>query len=299
MKNQSSFIANIHTVYKEVGKEWLEKLTFHIAELANQWDFRFIHPLANLTYHYVALVELNLTKEIVILKMGPIGSNIVQEAQWLCSFHHRVPRVLNIDENRNAFLMEYLTPGDTLKSLVQKGEDDAATRIISQTILELHRDQDEYPSSYKHLADLMPALSQLKGLIDNGLLSKAQSLFLDLTLDRTQDVLLHGDLHHDNILLSGDTWKVIDPHGYIGSPIAEIGPMIHNHFDCFPCHEPMQKIIETRLKILCEMLPYDPKSIQAWAFCLTMLSTAWDFEDNQKVNQLKIEEAIAVDSAKL
>jgi hypothetical protein len=30
-----------------------------------------------------------------------------------------------------------------------------------------------------------------------------------------------------------------------------------------------------------------------------MLSTAWDFEDNQKVNQLKIEEAIAVDSAKL
>src|SRR5689334_1836441 len=118
MKNQASFVANILTVYKEVGEQWLEQLSSHIDVLAKQWDFRFVHSLPNLTYHYVALVELNLTEENVILKMGPESSNIVQEAQWLCSFHHRVPRVLNIDESKNAFLMEYLTPGDTLKSLV-------------------------------------------------------------------------------------------------------------------------------------------------------------------------------------
>jgi streptomycin 6-kinase len=35
-------------------------------------------------------------------------------------------------------------------------------------------------------------------------------------------VLLHGDLHQDNILSQGDDWLVIDPKGVIGFPINEI-----------------------------------------------------------------------------
>jgi len=31
-------------------------------------------------------------------------------------------------------------------------------------------------------------------------------------------VLLHGDLHQDNILSHGDDWLVIDPKGVIGFP---------------------------------------------------------------------------------
>lgn len=291
-------IANIHECYKEVGKEWLENLSSHLTQLALQWDFRIIKPLPDLSYSYVALVELNSTHEKVILKTTPPGSNIIVEAKWLNSFRHRVPRIFNIDENRFAFLMEYLTPGETVKSVVKKGGDEEATRIISQTILELHRDQPEF-SSYKHLSELVQDLSHLEGHIDEALLSKARGLFCDLTSDRSKDVLLHGDLHHDNILSSGHSWKVIDPHGYVGDPVAEVGPMMHNPFDCFPNYGAVQKIIDTRLRILCEMLPYDPKKIQAWAFCITMLSAAWDFEANQKVNHSKIEKAIAIANFKI
>ncbi len=249
MNNQPTFIANIHANYKEVGKKWLEQLPSTIEQLSTQWDFRLIHPLPALTYSYVALVELKATMDQVILKMAPPGYNILREAKWLKAFHHRVPQIFHIDENNHAFLMEYLTPGETLKSLVKKGKDDEATRIIAQTILELHRDQPAV-SSYKHMGEFIVDLNQLKGHIDNALLSKAQTLFQELTADRSHDVLLHGDLHHDNILASGPSWKVIDPHGYVGDPVAEVGPMIHNPFDCFPSGA-IPKVIETRLKILC------------------------------------------------
>ncbi len=46
------------------------------------------------------------------------------------------------------------------------------------------------------------------------------------------------------------------------------------------------------------MLPYDPKRIEAWAFCITLLSAAWDVEENQRVNQSKIEKAIAISNFK-
>lgn len=297
MEDQPAFIANIQATYKEVGKKWLEQLSSHVAQLAKLWDFRLIRELPALSYSYVALVELNTTKEQVIFKMAPPGSNIITEAKWLMAFHHRVPRIFKIDEEQHAFLMEHLRPGKSVKAVVKSGEDDKATRIICQTILELHRDQPPF-SSYKHLIELIPDLSQLKGSIDNRLLSKAQSLFADLSCEPSNDVLLHGDLHHDNILSSGSSWKVIDPHGYIGDAVAEVGPMIHNPFDCFP-EEPFKKVIDSRLKILCEMLPYDPKRIQAWAFCITVLSAAWDFEADQKVNHSKIEKAKAIDSFKL
>lgn len=35
-------------------------------------------------------------------------------------------------------------------------------------------------------------------------------------------VLLHGDLHQENILSHGDDWLVIDPKGVIGFPINEV-----------------------------------------------------------------------------
>ena len=40
-----------------------------------------------------------------------------------------------------------------------------------------------------------------------------------LNLDK---FVLHGDLHHENIILDGDTYKAIDPHGRIGEKYVRI-----------------------------------------------------------------------------
>jgi streptomycin 6-kinase len=46
-------------------------------------------------------------------------------------------------------------------------------------------------------------------------------------------VQLHGDIHHDNILMAGDDgWLAIDPQGVIGPAFLESARFIQNH--CFP-----------------------------------------------------------------
>lgn len=292
----TDFVTNIQATYGKTGDIWLKQLPIHLETLSKLWDFNFIKPLSNLSYNFVGLVELNSNHELAILKTAPSGGSIASEVRCLKCFNKGVPHIFKMDEQLNAFLMERLEPGTSLKSLVIKEQDELATRIICQTILDLHTTQT-MDSSFKHLSELVESLSYLKGHVKNYTLSKAESLFHDLSADRTKDVLLHGDLHHDNILQSGPSWKTIDPHGYIGDPAAEVGAMLRNPFDCFPTAQPLKKVIARRIKILTEMLPFDAQRMKAWGFCLTILSAAWDVEDFGHVTDNKIEIAQEIDKA--
>lgn len=298
MELQPTFVSNIHATYKEAGKVWLNQLPTHLKDLEKLWDFHFIQQIPNLTFSFVCVVALNSNNERVILKTAPEGGRTVSEIQWLHCFKQGVPKLYAQDEKKHAFLMEYLKPGHSLKTLVQAGQDETATRIICQLILELQADQKRM-HEFQHLSELVKDLAHLKGHIDAHTLSKAKSLFHDLTTDRTKDVVLHGDLHHDNIIHQDSAWKVIDPHGYIGDPVAEVGAMIRNPFDCFPDHRPLATIVETRLKILAEVLPFDPQRIKAWTFCITILSAAWNIQDFGPAAKVEFEIASAIDRAKL
>lgn len=258
-----------------------------LSQITKKWDLVFLNPMPDLTYHFVGKVKL-VTGETAILKMGPsLAKSIAIEATWLRAFKQGVPKVYWYDEAYNAFLMENLQPGIPLKAMVKKS-DEAATRIICRTILDLQHHQEKTVSC-KHISELAYSYAFLEGKIDAKLLSQAQTWFQELSTPSPHDVLLHGDLHHDNILSSGNTWKVIDPHGYIGSPTFEVGPMIYNPGGAdFPSERVLAKVIERRLKILAEELPFDAKRIKAWTFCMTILSMAWTVEDHLFVPEFEL-----------
>ncbi|KAB2834593.1 MAG: streptomycin resistance protein, partial [Caedimonadaceae bacterium] len=153
--------------------------------------------------------------------------------------------------------------------------------------------------NFPHISRLAGSFSLLKNHLDGKILSKAESLFHGLVSDRIQDVLLHGDLHHDNVLSSGTTWKVIDPHGYVGDPVFEVGAMIYNPCDYFPKEKSISQTVERRLKILAEELSFDAKRIKAWAYCRALLSIAWIFEDHGILPEFEIEIVSAIDHAKV
>ena len=47
-------------------------------------------------------------------------------------------------------------------------------------------------------------------------------------------MLLHGDLHHENILLDASgNWKAIDPQGRIGEQCLECGRFLLNEWEWF------------------------------------------------------------------
>jgi streptomycin 6-kinase len=298
MQLNPTFVSNIRDLYGAAGEAWINNLPSFLSQLGLKWSLRFLHVMPDLTYNFVGLVEMIPTGEIAILKMGPGSQNIEKEVRWLKYFNKGVPKIYWYDETHDAFLMEQLEPGHSLKDLVKKGEDDAATRIICHTIRGLQSNQQKR-SEFIHISELSRSLSVLKNHLDDRALSKAESLFRELTADPTHDVILHGDLHHDNILSSGPTWKVIDPHGYVGDPVFEVGSMIYNPGDCFPHIRSIPQVVERRLHILAEELPFDSQRIKAWAFCKTALSIAWTFEDHGTIPEFEAKVLSAIDGVKI
>lgn len=276
MKLNTSFIKNIHATYGEEGKTWLGNLPAHLEKLSAQWNFQMIHPVKDISYNFVAVVKLQ--SGLAILKTAPSAARLIAEAEWLKAHKKSVPIIFHIDKINNAYLMEKLEPGISLKYLVKEGNDEKATRIISQVILDLQSTDTLHQMNYQPISEHMASFSLLRGHVDVKIVDRAKSIFKDLCANSSNDIILHGDLHHDNILQNGTSWSVIDPHGYVGDPCAEVGPMIFNPLGCFPKHLPMEKVIESRLNILAEMLPFDLERIKAWAFCLALRSAAWDIE---------------------
>lgn len=290
MNLPQSFLANILAIYGRDGETWLTGLNKRVETLAGIWNFREVRIVPNLTFNFIATVTRNADNETAVLKICPTGRSLQPEVQWLEHYDNAAVTVFALDQNQDAFLMEYCKPGTSLKDFLDQHGDEAATRQLCGVMKKLRKKHGQ-DSSFRHLSELIPDLQSLKRITQPRFFSKAQALFSELTSDRSGDVLLHGDLHHDNILLHHTDWKVIDPHGYIGDPVAETGVLMYNPVGSLPTGAALASLIDKRIGVLSEELEYDRKRIQAWGFCMTMLSAAWNAEDFG--SQAKVELEIA------
>lgn len=299
MQLNDFFVSAIRDIYGEVGTTWLQNLPTQIDKLCSKYNFEYVEPLPHLTYNFVAQVKLPENGQFAILKMAPVSDQIQTEAHWLQLMTKDVPEIYWYDPAFCAILLERLIPGYSLKTLVEQGHDDTATRVICKIIRDFQL-QQETPYQFKHIRDFTPSLIKFNNAIQNKLTQKAVSLYQELTADSSKDIVLHGDLHHDNILASDQSWSVIDPHGYLGNPLFEIGAMLFNPGgDALPCDRTIEQLIDHRLRIIFEELPFDRNEIIAWTFCRTVLSAAWTFEDHKNYAEFEMTVAAAIDKVKL
>jgi streptomycin 6-kinase len=115
-----------------------------------------------------------------------------------------------------AVLLERATGNRSLAAMVHDGGDDEASRILCDVAARLHAPRgrplpDLIPLS-AWFAELEPAAAK-----HGGMFRQAAAAAREL-LARPQDVcVLHGDLHHGNVLdFKERGWLAIDPKGLIG-----------------------------------------------------------------------------------
>ena len=133
--------------------------------------------------------------------------------------------------------------------------------------------------------------------IPDEILAKAKHLRDDLLKSTTKEVLLHGDLHHDNILKNGDRpvrrslseaeWLVIDPKGFIGDPAFEPAAYLCNPIPELLQENQPREIIEKRINICSAELDIDSRRIAGWLYAKSVLCWAWSLEDNLDANYWK------------
>src|SRR5262249_62067687 len=116
------------------------------------------------------------------------------------------------------------------------------------------------------------------GALPADLLDRAASLYGELWRSQGPRVLLHGDLHHDNVLDGGlRGWLAIDPKGIIGERAYETGALLRNPTeDASRFARP--EVIDRRVRILCERLALDRERVVGWGFAQAGRSALWGVE---------------------
>lgn len=184
-----------------------------------------------------------------------------------------------------AMLLERIEPGEQLVSLVKRGEDEQATAILAQVIEKLanHAAPEECPSVADWSRGFERYARSGDGQISHGLVRKGRDVFERLASSQQSTMLLHGDLHHYNVLFDRDHgWTAIDPKGVVGELEYEVGALLRN-----PIEQPElftnRATIARRLEILTAKLPLNHTRALQWSFAQAVLSAIWDVEDGYPV----------------
>lgn len=268
----------------EGGGEWLQRLPAILAACARRWHLTLAPPFPGLSYNYVAPVTL-ADGAPAVLKVGAPNPELVTEAAALRIFAGRAAvRLLDADADWGALLLERIWPG---RMLVELRDDDRATRIAAEVMQRLWRPLPaghEFPTLahwFRCFQRLRQRYGGASGPFPADLLARAESLAADLLADSTDSLLLHGDLHHYNILAAGEgRWLAIDPKGVAGDPAFEVGALLKNPLDLLSWPD-LDRTLARRVDILAERLPFERERIVGWGVAQALLSACWSLEDGE------------------
>lgn len=133
-------------------------------------------------------------------------------------------------------------------------------------------------AEWRELALWMRALDAPAAGIDAAVLARARDLGRELR-QGAEAVVLHGDLHHENIFRQADgALVVIDPKGILGAPGFDLGAALWNPWGQVLAHPQADRLIATRLDVLAAELAMDRAEVQAWGWVVAILSAAWEAE---------------------
>jgi streptomycin 6-kinase len=178
-----------------------------------------------------------------------------------------------VAERDDGLLLERVEPGTPLEA----GPDHADVRAVAAVLPRLWApvpagcDLPDLDQECGALAD--PAATRP---LPAELVRAARERLAALLETAPPALVLHGDLHHGNLLDGGDRGLVaIDPHGVVGDPAYDVGPLLIN-----PLGRPdVPDRAVTRAGTLSRLLalPYD--RVVGWGLVRAVLSAAWTVQD--------------------
>jgi streptomycin 6-kinase len=286
-----NFTRTITDLCGERGHAWLDNLPALIADCERRWSLKVLPPF-ELSYNYVApAVRADGTE--VVIKLGVPDGALTDEMTALRLWDgHGVVQLLDCDPDQGLMLLERLKPGAPLLTVE---DDEEATHIFAQVACQLW-----IPAPAVHNFDTphtwAEGLKRLRRRFDGGtgplpvkIVETAESLFAELLSSQADPVLLHGDLHHWNILAAeacpgrmGQPWLALDPKGIVGEPCYEVGAWLRNPVGQLFNQPNPSRLLARRVAILAEELGFDRQRIIGWGVAQAVLSAWWSIEDHER-----------------
>jgi streptomycin 6-kinase len=183
--------------------------------------------------------------------------------------------------HEDGILLERAQGAASLAQMARDGEDEHATTILCQVAERLHQARSqplpELIPLHQWFNSLWPA-----ALAHGGMLRLSATVAAELLTSPREQSVLHGDIHHDNVLDFGERgWLAIDPKRLYG----ERGFDYANIF-CNPNYgiatDP--DIFHRRVEQICTLSGIERQRLLQWILAWAGLSAAWFMEDGEDAN---------------
>ena len=282
---------------RDEGIAWVEGLPSTIASVAEQWSLTLQPHFTNLSYNYVAPAR-RADGELAVLKLCLPDHDFLCEAEATRAFDGTAcARLLQADLEAGALLLERLEPGVEVHTL----EDDVAeTSAVAGVMRSLQRPYAgifPFPNATEWIDDALnpEAIPRLKA--EHPWIARALNRIVEIAAEPYETVLLHGDLHQDNLLLGrGGQWLAIDPKGVIGDPAWELAPFLFNNLQRYPRGD-WAGIVRRRADQLAEELSLDRDRVYAWSAVRSIQSAWWSLRDDSNFQGIAYKGSVAAAQA--
>lgn len=205
--------------------------------------YKILGPIQETSSSYITEIEYNGTPAILKEFKDKSGEHMSAEILQVWNGNSAVKVLVS---GESSVILEKLERPNALVGMFLKGADDKATEIIADTICKLHK----HSKPLKGVITLQDRYESLfKNSKQSDLHKKAAEIAQDLLSTPTNQTLLHGDIHHENIMYSNRGWVAIDPKGILGESTYDAANTICNpypHTDLV-CNS---KLLEHRLNII-------------------------------------------------
>lgn len=298
---------------------WLDQLPELVAACLERWELTVTGELP-LSSSYVVPVE-RVDGRACVLKCQPAGVEGVEgaerELRGLRLAGPAAVEVVEEDAGHGVLLLERALPGTTLDGMAER-DDDAASEALAGAIRDYGRPLDDPASSglraFEDFAEVFERfdrgphgrvarrraaaapetrLSVVLGMDELGTAVQAlrlnrdtaERVLAELLADRRPPYLLHGDLHHGNVLVDDRRGlRVIDPWGIYGDRSADVAPALHNPIELVARTADVDSLIRRRLAIYAGVLGVDEEYLAAWCYVYDVIRALWTLEDDHQVS---------------
>lgn len=274
-------------IINRFGKSFYNKVLTDISAYSFKWNLSIIELIQSYSANLVFKCYSDDYGD-ALLKIGvPATGGILTEYNTLLEYNGKpFCKVYEADLSNNVMLAEWIHPGTPLR------DEDCLDKRLS-VFLNIYRNLHKEPSN----SEIYPTYTEWVIRITEYMSSrqdcpafylhmqKAKEICLSISKEYSRRMLLHGDFHHDNILLgSRGDYMIIDPKGVIGDPVFDIPRFILNEFgdDITPeLYTKINRIIsnfEANLNIPNEV-------IRKCLYIETVMGTCWCLESGATIDE--------------
>lgn len=257
--------------YHSGGAAWLQELPGLIAKCVTQWDLTLMpafEPGGDSSW--TAPVKRS-SGEVAVLQITvplPVHHDHVTALRAWAG--RGAVRLFAHDPTIRATLMECCVPGVDAADLPPEEADDIAVEVLAQlwaARVAASGGQSLAEAASQRAQVLEARADQFGDVVDPGPFREAAELFTSLPASATRTVMLHGDFHRRNVLLSERGWLAIDPSSTIGDPSFDVAMFLQ--------HDMHLLATTRRVDPLADRLGLERQRTRAWLFALATQTASW------------------------